>query len=238
MHGNCAAAVAAAAAKSLQSCPTLCDPIDASPQDSTVPGILQARTLEWAAISFSSVWKWKVKVKSLSRVQLLATPWTAAYQAPPSMGFSRQEYWSGLPLPSLGNCAGYYYSSEWNMKISALLDLHFNREMQAINKMICQWQTLRRKISPKKKVRHARKVVLQITICSRVVNVCLMKRRPWSKDPGSEKDDYLGKGHSKKRRSGWKSSPWSAPTKQNSDIGFHLCKIPRTVKFIESEVHW
>ena len=72
------------AAKSLQSCPTLCDPIDSSPSDPAVPGILQARTLEWAAISFSNAWKWKVKVKSLSRVQLLATPWTAAYQAPPS----------------------------------------------------------------------------------------------------------------------------------------------------------
>ena len=87
----------AAAAKSLQSCPTLCDPIDGSPPGSAVPGILQARTLEWVAISFSNAWKWKGKVKSLSRVRLFATPWTAAYQAPPSMGFSRQEYWSGLP---------------------------------------------------------------------------------------------------------------------------------------------
>ena len=91
---------AAAAAISLQSCPTLCDPIDGSPPVFLVPGILQARTLEWVAISFSNAWKWKVKVKSLSRVQLVATPWTAAYQAPPSMGFSRQEYWSGVPLPS------------------------------------------------------------------------------------------------------------------------------------------
>ena len=91
---------AAAAAKLLQSCPTLCDLIDGSPPGSPVPGILQARTLEWVAISFSNAWKWKVKVKSLSRVWLLATPWTAAYQAPPSMGFSRQEYWSGVPLPS------------------------------------------------------------------------------------------------------------------------------------------
>ena len=94
-------AAAAAAAKSLQSCPTLCDPIEGDQPGSPVPGILQARTLEWVAISFSKVWKWKVKVKSLSRVRLFATPWTAAYQAPPSMGFSRQEYWSGLPLPSL-----------------------------------------------------------------------------------------------------------------------------------------
>ena len=91
---------AAAAAKSLQSCLTLCDPIDGSPPGSIVPGILQARTLEWAAISFSNAWKWKVKVKSLSHVQLFATPWTAAHQAPLPMGFSRQEYWSGLPLPS------------------------------------------------------------------------------------------------------------------------------------------
>ena len=88
-------------AKSLQSCPTLWDPIDDSPPGSPVPGILQARTLEWAAISFSNAWKWKVKVKSLSYVRLLATPWIAAYQAPPSMGFSKQEYWSGVPLPSL-----------------------------------------------------------------------------------------------------------------------------------------
>ena len=89
---------AAAAAKSLQSCPTLCDPIDGSPPGSPVPGILQARTLEWVAISFSNAWKWKVKVKLLSRVRLLATPWTAAYQAPPSTGFSRQKYWSRVPL--------------------------------------------------------------------------------------------------------------------------------------------
>ena len=89
---------AAAAAKSLQSCPTLCDPIDSSPPGPAVPGILQARTLEWVAISFSNAWKWKVKMKSLSRVRLLAIPWTAAYQATPSMGFSRQEYRSGVPL--------------------------------------------------------------------------------------------------------------------------------------------
>ena len=91
---------AAAAAKSLQSCPTPCHPIDGSPPGSPVPGILQARTLERVAITFSIAWKWKVKVKLLSRVWLLATPWTAAYQAPPSMGFSRQESWSRLPLPS------------------------------------------------------------------------------------------------------------------------------------------
>ena len=92
--------LAPAAAKSLQSFPTLCDPTDCSPPGFAIPGTLQARTLEWVAISFSKAWKWKVKVKSLSRVQLFTTPWTAAYQVPPSMGFSRREYWSGLPLPS------------------------------------------------------------------------------------------------------------------------------------------
>ena len=96
------------AAKSLQSCLTLCDPRDGSLPGSPIPGILQARTLEWVTISFSNEWKWKVKVKLLrlstwklhSRVRLLGIPWTAVYQAPPSMGFSRQEYWSGVPLPS------------------------------------------------------------------------------------------------------------------------------------------
>ena len=90
-----------AGAKSLQSCLTLCNPIEGSPPGSPIPGILQARILQWAAISFSSAWKWKVKVNLLSCVQVFVTPWTAAYQAPPSMGFSRQEYWSGMPLPSL-----------------------------------------------------------------------------------------------------------------------------------------
>ena len=80
-------------------CLTLCDLIDGSPPGSPVPGILQARTLEWVAISFSKAWKWKVKVKLMSRVWLFETPWTTAYQAPLSVGFSRPEYWSGLPLP-------------------------------------------------------------------------------------------------------------------------------------------
>ena len=101
---QCSAA-AAAAAKSFQSCPILCDPIDGSPPGSPVPGILQARTLEWVAISFSNAGKGKVKVKSLSRARLLATPWTAAYQAPSSTGCSRQEYWSGVPLPSPLQCS-------------------------------------------------------------------------------------------------------------------------------------
>ena len=93
---------ATATAKSLQLCPTLCDPIDSSPPGSPVPGILQARVLEWVAISSSNAWKWKVKEKLLSCVRLVATPWTAAHQALPSMGFSRQEYWNGVPL--LLNC--------------------------------------------------------------------------------------------------------------------------------------
>jgi len=97
---------AAAAAKLLQSCPTLCDPIDGSPPGCPVPGILQARTLEWVATSVSNAWKWKLKVKSLSCVRLSATPWTAAHQALPSMGFSRQEYWGRLPLPSPSETAG------------------------------------------------------------------------------------------------------------------------------------
>ena len=87
----------ATAAKSLQSCLTLCNPIDGSPPGSLVPGILQARTLEWVAITFSNAWKWKVTVKLLSCIGLLETPWSAAYQASPSIGFSRQEYWSGVP---------------------------------------------------------------------------------------------------------------------------------------------
>ena len=84
---RCSTSLVIAAAKSLQSCPTLCDPIDSSPPGSPIPRILQARTLEWVAISFSNAWKWKVKVKLLSHVRLLATPWTAVYQAPPSMRF-------------------------------------------------------------------------------------------------------------------------------------------------------
>ena len=102
-------AAAAAAAKSLQSCQTLCDPIDSSPLGSSVPGILQARILEWVAISFSNARKWKVKVKLLSRARLLVTPWTGAYQAPRSMGSSRQEYWSWVPLKLL-----HPYLTPWN----------------------------------------------------------------------------------------------------------------------------
>ena len=107
--------LAAAAAKSLQLCLTLCNPIDGSPPGTPIPGILQARILEWVVISFSSAWKWKVKGKSLSHVRLLTTPWTAAYQAPPSMGFSRQEYWSGLPntLEILVKIHSLLWSQTW-----------------------------------------------------------------------------------------------------------------------------
>ena len=123
---------AAATAKSLQLCPTLCDPIDGSPPGSPVPGILQARTLEWVAISFSNAWKWKMKVKLLSRVRLLATPWPAAFQARLPMGFSRQEYWSGVPVPSptgrpgvlqfMGSQAvGHDWVTELNWTVQGLL---------------------------------------------------------------------------------------------------------------------
>ena len=114
---------AAASAKLFQLCPTLCDPIDGSPLGSSVPGILQARILEWVAISFSNAWKWKVKVKSFSRIWLLATPWTAAHQAPPSMIFARQEYWSGAPLPSpYHNTVNRYW---WFDLVRKLLNISF-----------------------------------------------------------------------------------------------------------------
>ena len=112
------------AATSLQSCPTLCDPIDSSPPGSPVPGILQARAPEWVAISFSNAWKWKVKVKSLSHVRLLATPWTADYQAPPSMGFfqARVLEWdaiafsvfvNGNPQSQRAICTLQFYRGTW-----------------------------------------------------------------------------------------------------------------------------
>ena len=119
-------------AKSLQSCPTLCDPIDSNPPGSPIPGILQARTLEWVAIFFSSAWKWKVEVKSLSRVRLLATPWTAAHQAPPSMGFSRQEYWSGVPLPSPHICTCFKRHPPWHphsKKLRPFADSHMSQSL-------------------------------------------------------------------------------------------------------------
>ena len=118
---HCIYVYIAAAAKSPQLCPTLCDPIDSSPPGSAIPGILQARTLEWVDISFSIVWKWKVKVKSLSHDWLVVTPWTAAHQAPPSMGLSRQEYWSGLPLPS-PMCILPSHKKEWNNAICSNMD--------------------------------------------------------------------------------------------------------------------
>ena len=130
------AAAAAAAAKLLQSCPTLCDPIDSSPPGSPVPGILQARTLEWVAISFSNAWKWKVKVKLLSCVRLSATPWTAAYQAPPSMGFSGQQYWSGVPLPSPET---QLRSFNYSLSMVAFLQLW---DWVIVIKTMCLWPQL------------------------------------------------------------------------------------------------
>ena len=109
-HDKCVAF--ATAAKLLQSCPTLCNTTEGNPPGFPIPGILQARTLEWVAISLSNAWKWKVKVKSFSRVRLLKTLWTLAHQAPPSMGFSRKEYWSGVPLPSLDKCVNYLLNRE------------------------------------------------------------------------------------------------------------------------------
>ena len=113
---------AAAAGKSLQSCPTLSDLRDGSPPGSPIPGILQARTLEWVAIPFSNAWKWKVKVKSFSCVQLFATPRTAAYQAPSSMGFSRKEYWSGSPLPSPKLILDEKKHSNWTISKKKVLE--------------------------------------------------------------------------------------------------------------------
>ena len=106
------------AAKSLQSCPTLCDPRDGIPSGSPVPGILQARTLEWAAISFSNAWKWKVKVKLLSHVWLCATPKTAGSPpGSPPLGFCRQEHWNGLPFPS-----PMHESEKWKWSRSVVSD--------------------------------------------------------------------------------------------------------------------
>ena len=126
-------AAAAAAAKSLQSCPTLCDPIVGSPPGSSVPGILQARTLEWVAISFSNARKWKVKVKSLSRVRPSVTPWTAAHQAPPSMGVSKQEYWSGVPLPSPGSSKFY--------RVSVCMLVVQSRPTEKLVRLLCLWDS-------------------------------------------------------------------------------------------------
>ena len=117
-------AAAAAAAKLLQSCSTLCDPIDGSPPGSPIPGTLQARTLDWVAISFSNAGKWKVKMKSPSHVWLLATPWTAAHQAPPSMGFPMHKCWSGLPFPSPGDLPAQGWNSHLHWQAGSLLLSH------------------------------------------------------------------------------------------------------------------
>ena len=118
--------------KSLQVCPTLCYTIDCSPLGSPVPGILQARTLEWVAISFSNAWKWKVKVKSLSHIWL-STPWTAAHQALQSLGFSRQEHWSGLPFPS-----PIHESEKWKWSRSVVSDPSWPHGLQP-TRLFCPW---------------------------------------------------------------------------------------------------
>ena len=125
LHRLCAKYLRAAAAKLLQSCPTLCDPLDGSPPGSPVPGTLQTRALEWVAISSSNAWKWKMKVKLLSRVWPLATPWTAAYQALASMGFSRQKYWSGMPLPC--STSQIIFGEESGIPLQSYMDWHFNK---------------------------------------------------------------------------------------------------------------
>ena len=140
----CSDFAAAAAAKWLQLCPTLCDSIDGSPPGFPVPGILQARTLEWVAISFSNAWKWKIKVKSLSRVWLLATPWTAAHQAPPSMRFSRQEYWSGVPLPSPKVSIEHNNLYVLKIAVSVQLIKHCRRNALKHN-VFLQWKQLEAK---------------------------------------------------------------------------------------------
>ena len=141
--------IAATTDKSLQSCLTLCEPIDSSPPGSPVPGIPQARTLKWVAISFSSAWKWKVKVKSLSHVRLLSTPWTAAHQAPPSMGFSRPEYWSRVPLPSpiclttiIYFCPFFYVSPVFALWIFVFLLLLLSRGLMAYDVYFCELHLL------------------------------------------------------------------------------------------------
>ena len=110
----------------------LCDPTDGSPPGFPIPGILQVTTLEWVAISFSNAWKWKVKVKSLSRVWPSATPWTAAFQAPPSMGFSRQEYWSGVPLPSP------VFLHNWDYTAHSTALFFFNTVLSALSAHHCK----------------------------------------------------------------------------------------------------
>ena len=139
----------AAAAKSLQSCLTLCDPIDGSPPGSPVPGILQTRTLEWVAIAFSIVWKWKVKSENevAQSCPILVTPWTAAYQAPPSMGFSRQEYWSEMPLPSLSPNSGNYKFDLFFYEFSCCLFLKYNLPLLVPGVQHMIWYSIHFKIN-------------------------------------------------------------------------------------------
>ena len=162
----------AAAAKSLQSSPTLCNPTDGSPSGFSVPGILQAITLEWVTISFSNAWKWKLKVKLLSCVQLFATPWTAAYQAPPFIGFSRQEYWSGVPVPSPHPLHG---SAQMSLEVESCLMLQIRA--QAANALILAlWY-------PKKRIQlnrtsdlENREIKIHVTLSFQVYSKTIMQQ--------------------------------------------------------------
>ena len=135
---------AATAAKSLQSCPTLGDPTDGSPPGSLVPGILQARTLEWVAISSSNAWKWKVKVKSLSHVRLFATPWTAAYQAPPLMGFPGKRTGVGrhLHIPCLGEYLSLFLLVQVDLQLPQPSCYQPENEAQAEDDRLEKWKDL------------------------------------------------------------------------------------------------
>ena len=182
----CKIDAAAAAAKLLQSCPTLCDPIDGSPPGSLIPGILQARTLEWVAISFSNAWEWKVKGKSLSCFWPSATPWTAAHQAPPSMGFSSQEYWSGVPLPSPVKRIGWFKTPRG----SKILGLYTHSSGEVCislgSSLVCQWY----------------RIYLQ---CSRSGFDPWVRKIPWRRKWQSTPVFLPGKSHGQRRLAGYSS---------------------------------
>ena len=165
---------AAAAAKLLQSCPTLCDPIDGSPPGYPIPGILQAKTLEWVAVSFSNEWKWKVKLKSLSHVWLLATPWTAACQVPLSMGFSRQEYWSGLPLPSL-----ILLRDTMNTWVTCFLRI---LNPGSLGHLILDWVTKNLWSSTCLKIRHWVTLIMVIMNTAGFCSICFFPLDSWDKN--------------------------------------------------------
>ena len=174
----------AAAAKSLQSCPTLCDPIDGSPPGSPVPGILQSRTLEWVAFSFSNAWKWKVKGKSLSHVWLFATPWIAVYQAPPSMGFSRQEHWSGeshTTSPSKN-----YHCLDLNCYrfILSVFELHVESYSPL---WLCDWKSILKSTSKNRSLMKNDTFINNVFLSSDSGSCkaaqCITFSKPWGREP-------------------------------------------------------